>query len=133
MSAQRTTKPAAGQLVQLKVHGEWLPQEYLILDKQGRTPDHLVLQNPRNNITFEQYWDEYPESCGVRLAMRSCEYGGSNGAFCEPAQYRVQKYDGDPNAYMVCRACAHSAMSESFTNEIVPLPELGDIKEWWQK
>lgn len=45
-----------GTQVEIMMYGEWVGP-YIVTDKVGRTPDHLVLLNPKNGVLFEQYAD----------------------------------------------------------------------------
>lgn len=47
-----------GTKVELMRYGQW-EGPFIVTDKVGRTPDHLVLLNPANGVLFEEYNDPY--------------------------------------------------------------------------
>jgi hypothetical protein len=56
-----------GDKVELMRSGEW-EGPFVVTDKVGRTPEHLVLLNPANGVLFEEYVDEY--SVGYQIRKR---------------------------------------------------------------
>lgn len=56
-----------GDKVQLMRGGEWDPEVFVVTDRVGRTPDHLVLQTRSGNL-FEEYVDEYSLGYQIRIA-----------------------------------------------------------------
>lgn len=55
-------RPTPGQYVNIITRGR--PQgPFKVLDREGSTPDHLVLQS--SSYVFEHYWDEYDASVTI--------------------------------------------------------------------
>ena len=50
-------RPQAGDMVQIVLQGK-LSGPYTVLDREGRTNDHLVMST-QNGVIFEHYWDEF--------------------------------------------------------------------------
>lgn len=46
----------AGTEVEIMEYGEWIGP-FTVTAHTGRTPDHLVLLNPKNGVLFESYND----------------------------------------------------------------------------
>lgn len=46
-----------GTKVELMEHGKWTGEAHTVTAHVGRTPDHLVLLNPKNGVLFELYND----------------------------------------------------------------------------
>lgn len=55
-------RPMPGQFVMLTVRGQ-AEGPFRVLDREGRTPDHLVLQS--SSHAFEHYWDEFDGSVTI--------------------------------------------------------------------
>lgn len=47
-----------GSDVDLVRYGKW-EGPFTVTDKEGRTPEHLVLRNPENGVLFEEHVDKY--------------------------------------------------------------------------
>jgi hypothetical protein len=47
-----------GTQVELMRYGAW-EGPFVVTDRTGRTPEHLVLRNPANGVLFEEHADKY--------------------------------------------------------------------------
>jgi len=54
-----------GTEVELVRYGQW-EGPFIVTDRVGRTPDHLVLRNPENGVLFEEYVDEHSLGYQIR-------------------------------------------------------------------
>lgn len=58
-----------GTQVDLMRGGQW-EGPFIVTDKVGRTPEHLVLRNPENGVLFEEHVDDYSLGYQIRLAEK---------------------------------------------------------------